>query len=45
VALAALPVSMVPLAALAAAPSDARARPAEFPGASPPLLQFCRLLI
>jgi hypothetical protein len=45
VALTALPVSVVAFAAAAAAPSDAHARPAAFPGASPPLLQFCRLLI
>jgi len=45
VALNALPVTVVPFAAIAAIPSDALARPAAFPGASPPLLQFCRLLI
>ena len=45
VALTALPVTVVEFAAAAAAPSDAHSRPAAFPGASPPLLQFCRLLI
>ena len=45
VALTALPVSVTPFVAAAATPSDVLARPAAFPGASPPLLQFCRLLI
>jgi hypothetical protein len=45
VALTALPVSVTPFHAIAATPSDVPARPAAFPGASPPLLQFCRLLI
>ena len=44
-ALTALPVTVMAFAAAAAIPSDAHARPAAFPGASPPLLQFCRLLI
>jgi hypothetical protein len=45
VALAALPVAAAPFAALSTAESAGLARPATLPGAPPPVLRFCRLLI
>jgi len=45
VSLAPLPVAVAPFAIAASTHSTVLARPAALPGAPPPALQFCRLLI